>query len=306
MRGLIEEARLSPIDAANRVIVLDESHMLTKVAQNVLLKTLEEGVGQTVIILVTTDPDKLLPTIRSRCVRVSLVPVDRLTVVKHLMTITKKEGVEAEEDALKLIVENTYGHIRDALNITQQMSLAGPLTLEVTKKHLNLHLDELVANIILTSGESWTNAVDELNITVQENPPEEIWSSMRRSVVQAALLNLSPVKETLNNIIPQIAETYGPRLLSSSEWVLGEGSRLQIRTLSDLTIALAILREKLGANLKVKVQGVKRLGMPKEKRDHRRKPVHMKPEEMKESLLLIPDDSQQETSTDFTSSAEHF
>lgn len=292
MRSLIEEGRLAPTDAPMRVIVLDEAHMLTKPAQSVLLKTLEEGIGQTCFILVTTDPEKLLPTIKSRCVRVTLSPVDRATVVKHLEMITTKEGVEVEQEALKLIVEHTYGHIRDALNISQQMSMAGPLTLEVAKKHLNLHIDELAANVLVLCGENWTNAVDAVEVIAQENAPEEIWSSMRRAVVQATLNNLNPTKEKLMKAVHQMAEAYAPRLTSASEWVLGEGARLQIRTTHDLVVGLAILREKLGANLKVKVEGEKRLGLPRRVRQEvtfGRAPTQLKPDEIINGLLLRPD-----------------
>ncbi len=295
MRSLIEEGRLSPVDAPMRVIVLDEAHMLTKQAQAILLKTLEEGIGQTAFILVTTDPEKLLPTIKSRCVRVTLSPVDRATVVEHLKTITQKEEIVAEIEALKIIVEHTYGHIRDALNISQQMSLAGPLTLEVAKKHLNLHIDELAANVIVICGENWAKAVDELESIAQENAPEEIWASMRRSVVQATLVNLNPMKEKLIHAIPILAENYAPRLTSASEWALGAGSLMAIRTTSDLVVALAILREKLGANLKTKVEGVKRLGVPRAKRqevDFGKAQKQMNPTQIMKGLMLSPEEDE--------------
>jgi DNA polymerase III gamma/tau subunit len=269
--------------------------MLSKAAQSVLLKTLEEGVGQTCFILVTTDADKLLATIRSRCVQVNLTPVDRSTVVKHLEFITKNEQVEAEESAIKLIVEHTYGHIRDALNLAQQMSLAGPITLEITKKHLNLHIDEQAANVIILCGENWTRAVEETEIIAQENAPEEIWASMRRAISHAVLMTMNPIKEKLIHAIHQLADLYSPRLLSTCEWTMGEGSRLQIRTTSDLTVALAILREKLGANLKVKVEGVKPLGPPKKtmrEASFGRVQQLLKPEEVAEGLMLTLDTDQ--------------
>lgn len=292
MRSLIEEARLAPIDAPMRVVVLDEAHLLTKTAQGALLKTLEDGVGQTAFILVTTDPEKLLPAIKSRCIRVNLSPVDRQTVVHHLEMITKAEGVEAEVEALQLIVEHTYGHIRDALNYSQQMSLAGPLTLEGAKKHLNLHIDELAANVIVICGENWSSAVADTETIAQENAPEEIWASMRRSVVQATLVNLNPIKEKLVPAITKMAEAYAPRLTSAAEWVLGEGGKLQVRTTADIVVALAILREKLGANHHVKVEGVKRLGLPRRTRQEvsfGRVSQPMTPDELISGLMLKPD-----------------
>jgi DNA polymerase III subunit gamma/tau len=266
IRELIEEAKLSPIDAPMRVIVLDEAHMLTKAAQSVLLKTLEDGLGLTIMILVTTDPEKLLPTILSRCIQVPLVPVDRKTVTAHLVHITENEGVVAEEDALKLIVENTYGHIRDALNLTQQLSLAGPITLASTKEHLNLHLDEIAAEVVAMAGEKWEEAIAKLEIAVQENSAEEFWAAMRRAITQAALHHVNPQRVKPPPAILKIAEKYSYRLTSASEWVLDVGVRLQIRTMHDQVVALSILREKLGANVAQATQSTKPFGKPKSQR----------------------------------------
>lgn len=262
IRELIEEARLSPIDAPARAILLDEAHMLTRTSQNVLLKTLEDGVGMAKILLVTTDPEKLLPTIRSRSVRVNLSPVDKMTVVKHLKRVTSLEGVEAEETALQLIVEHTYGHIRDALNMAQQLSFAGSITLEAAKMHLNLHLDDHAALLICKSGDDWEAARSEIESLAQENAPEEVWFALRRSVIQATLHHVSPQKEKLGESIRIIAERYGSRLSITSEWILGSGTRLLIRTVPDLVVGLAILREKLGANIQTREVLRKKLGIP--------------------------------------------
>lgn len=231
-----------------------------------MLKTLEEGTGQTFFLLVTTDPDRLLNTIRSRCINVPLTPVERSAVIDLLKRVTDWEGVDADEEALKIIVENTYGHIRDALNLAQQMSLAGPITYENTRIHLNLHLDEEAASALYKSGEDWEKAIELSEIMCQENSPEVIWAAMRRAVAQAAIYYFTPSREKPSNPVREIVESYGPRLTNAAEWVLGSGGRLIVRTSSDLIVAMAILREKLGANLKITTKKEKKHGPTKEER----------------------------------------
>jgi DNA polymerase-3 subunit gamma/tau len=95
IRDLVVEAKLSPTgDSPNRVIALDEAHVMSKTAQNVLLKTLEETPPTTHIILITTDPQNLLPTIKSRCLTLELSPVEKTHVVNHLAQICKLEEIE--------------------------------------------------------------------------------------------------------------------------------------------------------------------------------------------------------------------
>jgi DNA polymerase III subunit gamma/tau len=262
IRTLIQEAQESPVDAMMRVFCLDESHMLSKPAQNALLKVLEEGVGQSCFMLVTTDPEKLLPTIRSRCIRINLSPVDRPIILNHLKNIAEKEGVIVDEGALKLIVDNTHGHIRDALNLAQQMSLAGPINLETTKKYLNLHLEEHTSGLLLEFIHGWKDILHKAEDLAQENSPEELWASFNRVIYNAAINSQTPGKE-VDPAIVQITEMYLPRLLNTSEWLISMQGSFKVRTVSDLFIALTLLREKLGANVVKSELGTKKLGSPK-------------------------------------------
>jgi DNA polymerase III subunit gamma/tau len=265
MRKLLEEARLSPIgNSRHRVIVLDEAHMLSKPAQNALLKTLEEGLGATVWMLVTTDPNKLIHTIVSRCVLLNLSPVDRNSVVELLQIVTQKEGVQAEEDALKIIVAQTYGHVRDALTMAEQMALAGPLTLENAREHLNLHIDEEIAKLLNKAGENWEETILNIEEIAQKTNSEEVWTAARRVMTRAHLHHLAPGRMLVGHHAKKLAEKFGPRLIVAAEWVLDQGSRLSVRSTSDLVVALAVLREKLGViTTEQSAQQGKPLGKPR-------------------------------------------
>ncbi|MCY3580149.1 MAG: DNA polymerase III subunit gamma/tau [bacterium] len=107
---------------AQRVFILDEAHMLTKAACNALLKTLEEPPEHVHFVLATTEPYRLLDTVRSRSQRFDfhLVPTDIL--VKHLQAISEAEGFEATEDGLLAVARRATGSVRDALSLLEQVA----------------------------------------------------------------------------------------------------------------------------------------------------------------------------------------
>ena len=268
MRTLIEESRLAPIGGAERrVVVLDEAHMLSVAAQNSLLKTLEEGIFTTCFILVTTDPDRLKSTIQSRCIVTPLTPVGRDLVIKRLHTICQLEKVEYEEDAIKLIVINSHGHVRDAITALEQMSLAGCVTLENVRKHLNLHIDDSACKILCQVDSDWNAVMAEVENIAQECPPEEVWNGLKRSISRAYLNVIATGSVAIGHYTKKLSDIYGSRLMSVSEWCLGYGDKISVKTTYDLMIAIALLKDKLGVVATSESQLTnKKLGTPREKR----------------------------------------
>ncbi|MBD1843835.1 DNA polymerase III subunit gamma/tau [Cyanobacteria bacterium FACHB-63] len=131
IRELIERAQFAPVQCRYKTYVIDEVHMLSNASFNALLKTLEEPPEQVVFILATTDPQRVLPTIISRCQRFDFrrIPIDDMT--QHLTMIAEKEGIAIAEDALYLIAQISQGGLRDAESLLDQLSLlAGDITVE--------------------------------------------------------------------------------------------------------------------------------------------------------------------------------
>lgn len=110
---------------ARRVYILDEAHMLSRAAGNALLKTLEEPPEQVVFVLATTEPYKLLDTIRSRSQRFDFHPVASETLVAHLARIADAEGLSAEHGALVAIAGHARGSVRDAMSLLEQVAALG-------------------------------------------------------------------------------------------------------------------------------------------------------------------------------------
>jgi DNA polymerase-3 subunit gamma/tau len=110
---------------SKRVFVLDEAHMLSKAAGNALLKTLEEPPDHVHFVLATTEPYKLLDTIRSRTQRFDFHPVPVEDLAGYLSNIADREGYRAEPSALVAIARHASGSVRDALSLLEQVSALG-------------------------------------------------------------------------------------------------------------------------------------------------------------------------------------
>ena len=121
VRELRDTCRYTPARGKFKIYIIDEVHMLTTAAFNALLKTLEEPPAHVKFIFATTDPQKVLPTILSRCQRFDLRRIPAALLVKHLKKITKDEKVTIDEAALAAIARGAEGGMRDAESTHDQL-----------------------------------------------------------------------------------------------------------------------------------------------------------------------------------------
>ncbi|MCZ7529809.1 MAG: DNA polymerase III subunit gamma/tau [Acidimicrobiia bacterium] len=130
MRELLERVAYRSAGGGKKVYVLDEAHMLTPAATNTLLKTLEEPPGHVVFVLATTEPEKVLPTIRSRTQHFAfrLLTTDELT--GHLSDLCTREEAKAEPEALEIIARRGAGSARDAVSLLDQALAHGGGTVD--------------------------------------------------------------------------------------------------------------------------------------------------------------------------------
>ncbi len=129
IRDLIDRARLSPMMGRHKIYIIDEVHQLSSSAASALLKTLEEPPEHVIFILATTDPQKLLKTIISRCQRFDFSKVDAPKIQAHLLSIAEQEGFTLEPEAALKIAELADGGMRDALSILEQARAYGAGTI---------------------------------------------------------------------------------------------------------------------------------------------------------------------------------
>ena len=123
IREIIERSRFAPVQCRYKVYAIDECHMLSTAAFNALLKTLEEPPPQVVFILATTDPQRVLSTIISRCQRFDYRRIPLPAMVNHLKYIARSENIAIADDALTLIAQIANGGLRDAESLLDQLSL---------------------------------------------------------------------------------------------------------------------------------------------------------------------------------------
>src|SRR6478672_979948 len=121
IRALRDTVRYAPASGKFKIYIIDEVHMLTKEAFNALLKTLEEPPEHVKFMFATTEPEKVLPTILSRCQRFDLRRIPSTLIVKHLGEIAAKEGVQIEDAALHAIARGAEGGMRDAESTLDQL-----------------------------------------------------------------------------------------------------------------------------------------------------------------------------------------
>ena len=150
IREIRERVAQQPVEGRYKVYILDEAHSLTSDASNALLKTLEEPPSHVVFVLCTTDPVKLLPTIRSRCQRFAFRRPSPGQLADVLTRVCTAEGIAAPEAAVHLIARAASGSFRDALTILDQLatSTSGTLEVEEAARLLGLVSEEALSSLV--------------------------------------------------------------------------------------------------------------------------------------------------------------
>jgi len=149
IKEIIEHTRYKPTIGRYKIFIIDEAHMLTKEAENALLKTLEEPPPYVKFILATTDPLKLPTTILSRTQHYRFTKIDKYLIKNHLEYILAKENINYEPKAIELIAKSGDGSLRDTLTILNQAIAycKGNITLSQIVEMLGVINPEIIDNI---------------------------------------------------------------------------------------------------------------------------------------------------------------
>src|SRR5574344_2289149 len=199
---IIQKVALAPVNSRYKIYIIDEVHMLTNQAFNALLKTLEEPPENVIFILATTEPQKVLDTIKSRCQRFDFRRITTSDIVEHLKEISKKEKINIDEEALLTIAKSSAGGMRDSLALLDQVSvldnekkicaddvnsLLGRLSFEV--------LYELTEKIVASSPNEALESVDK--IYNSGNEPVQILNNMLNYFKNMLIVKNCTQKEVL-------------------------------------------------------------------------------------------------------------
>lgn len=198
IRDLREGIRFSPVRLKYKVFVIDECHQLTKDAANALLKTLEEPPAHAIFILATTEPQKMIPTIISRCQRFDFRRLKVPEIIEKLQLISKKEKIKFEKEALSLIAINSRGSFRDAESLMDKcISFSGKkdiITTEDVKQLLGIVETKEVSRLIDSISEKNSKeALISLNKTIENGVDiQEFTKALIHYLRQSLLFKINP------------------------------------------------------------------------------------------------------------------
>jgi DNA polymerase-3 subunit gamma/tau len=191
IRDIRKQSTYKPLESPCRVWILDEVHKLTNDAQNAMLKALEDTPSHIYYILCTTDPQKLLPTIRGRCAQYQVRPLSDREMKILLRRVVKAEKESLSKEIYEQIIQDCMGHPRNALQVLAQvLSVDGDKRLAVAKRTAEVQSKTIELCRALVSGDPWKKVSGILK-GLKDEEPEQI----RRAILgycQTILLNGSP------------------------------------------------------------------------------------------------------------------
>jgi len=228
VRDIRKQSQYRPLEGNCRVWILDECHKMSNDAQNALLKALEDTPSHVYFILCTTDPQKLISTIRGRCAQFQVRPLSDTDMMKLLRRVVKGEGASLSKKIYERIIEDAQGHPRNALQVLAQVLVVDEEARLVVAQRSAENESQTIelCRALLANGPSWAKIASILNdLKEQHLDPEGI----RRAVIgycQAVLLKSSrndAAARVLEKFIDPFYDSGFPELtLASYSSVYGE------------------------------------------------------------------------------------
>ena len=182
IRSLVEDLPFAVFNAAKRVYVFDEAHRMSRDAQDVLLKPLEEK--RMVGIFCTTEPEKIRGPIRSRCEEYAIRKITREDVLVRMNKILDAEGVEHEDDGVMTVIDYSGGHVRDVLNRLEMVAQMGAVTTATVREYLHLSVVATYYEILLALGDS-RRAVGLVEEACERVSPEDVSAGIAEAAMNS-------------------------------------------------------------------------------------------------------------------------
>lgn len=175
-RNIIDDMKFKTLDGGKKAYIVDECHKLNDFFQSAMLKSLEEPPEYIYFFFCTTNPEKLLSTVKSRCTKIKINTVKKRPLVKHLQNIAKLENKNVEFELLTAIADVTDGHVRDSLILLNSIfDLSSSNAMQIIKDY-NLEENEQIINLCrcLLNG-SWKRTKSILK-NINEEPEKIRWA----------------------------------------------------------------------------------------------------------------------------------
>lgn len=198
IRSIIGKMMYSPTYLPNRVIILDEAHSLTNEAQNCLLKPLEEPPSNNYLMLCTTEPDKLLKTVRNRCDKHELSSLSNSERTRLVKSVLQKESVTLSDETIKAFTQECSSSPRDLLNqLDSLLSQEEPDSIETVMAVLNIFDEDVVDSTAINVARALAYKPNEVRNLAKNLEPGMNYEGYRRlilSYVKKCLLSAKDIK----------------------------------------------------------------------------------------------------------------
>lgn len=210
---IINSVNFAPVRGKYKIYIIDEVHMLTTAAFNALLKTLEEPPAHVIFVLCTTDPQKILETILSRCQRFDFHRIGNEDIEHRLAYVCEQEGFDYDDEALAIVARHAKGGMRDALSTLEQLSVFGNGT---------VHADD--ARSLL--GEVSDQILGEFSRAIADRDVAELYGLIRAQVEEG-----NDLLELTRDLVTHVRDVY-VACVAGARAELFEGGSEQAETLA--------------------------------------------------------------------------
>lgn len=210
---IINSVNFAPVRGKYKIYIIDEVHMLTTAAFNALLKTLEEPPAHVIFVLCTTDPQKILETILSRCQRFDFHRIGNEDIEHRLAYVCEQEGFDYDDEALAIVARHAKGGMRDALSTLEQLSVFGNGT---------VHADD--ARSLL--GEASDQILGEFSRAIADRDVAELYGLIRAQVEEG-----NDLLELTRDLVAHVRDVY-VACVAGARAELFEGGSEQAETLA--------------------------------------------------------------------------
>lgn len=219
IRKIKDLASLAPKMGPNTVIVIDENHGISAAGQNSLLSIIEDSKSNVVFIFSTTNRDKVLPTLYSRCFDVSLSPVSTDKIATRLEEICRLEGIEFEEGSLRQIVILAKNNMREAIMLLDRLHIYGKVTTKSILSNFDLSVRDQYSGVLLHLMGDMPKSISILEEILLKKTPREVSLGIAYASLEAYKVGRGLQTETGNDdlILRSIFNRYQDNLLIISK-----------------------------------------------------------------------------------------
>lgn len=183
MRAVVDDLPFAVFNAPKRVYLFDECHRMSKDAQDVLLKPLEEK--RMLGMFCTTEPEKIRGAIRTRCEEHQIRKITREDILGRMRMVLQQEGVEFEDDGVLTVIDFCGGGVRDVLNKLEMIAQMGPVTVESARSYLNLSIVSTFYEILLALPERTKEALELVDRACDRVTPEEVANGLAEAAMNS-------------------------------------------------------------------------------------------------------------------------